>query len=217
MEADSPFCYLSREALRTIIFAKDPFCPTCGHPFWGKAEASQVCPHCVELDPFFGEGRTCAIMHGAARQLLVELKYRHGLHVLPDIFALVGMVPGFLEFLHGAILVPVPLHPRKLRWRGFNQSRRIADILAEGGNQVRVKELLCRCRPTPSQTQLPRKERQLNVQGAFALKPKVELSLDERLVIVDDVFTTGATLNACACVLKEAGFERIDVVTICHG
>lgn len=217
VDADSPFRYLCTAAARQLVPAKAPFCPTCGHPFWGAANADQVCPHCRELDPVFGEGRTLALMRDPARILLIELKYHGGFFVLPDVQALARQVPGYLDYLAGAVLVPVPLHRSKLRRRGFNQSRLLAEWLAAVAEGCTVRDLLVRTRPTPSQTRLPRKDRQENVEGAFAEHPRARIDPKRRHVLVDDVFTTGATLNACARVLRQAGIPRVDVATICHG
>jgi ComF family protein len=174
--------------------------------------------HCTELDPAFREGRTCILLKGPGRSLVHALKYHRALHVLEDIAVLVRETPGMVEHVRGAVLVPVPLHPRKERERQYNQSRLLARVFAEaGGPGTRVEELLRRIVDTPTQTALDRRTRQANLKNAFALRKSADINPAERYVLIDDVFTTGSTLNACALVLRRAGGVNLDVVTFGHG
>jgi len=114
--------------------------------------------------------------------------------------------------------VPVPLHPTKQRERGFNQSEKIAHMLAAATDgRSEVKNLLLRNRYTQTQTRLNQTERHRNVKNAFALAPNTVLFSNKQYILVDDVFTTGSTLNACASVLRDAGATRLKVVSIGHG
>ena len=127
-------------------------------------------------------------------------------------------MPGFLEFITGAVLIPVPLHPKKLYQRRFNQSLWIAKAFSkEAGESTAVYDCLNRIRNTPTQTKLDRTSRQQNVKNAFALKEGTCLDGYNRFVLVDDVYTTGATLNACTKVLIEKGISRVEVATLGHG
>jgi ComF family protein len=126
-------------------------------------------------------------------------------------------MPGLSEDLRGVVLVPVPLHPRKLRERGYNQSRWIAEAVAGWVPQTRVVELLVRVRDTATQTRLDRRSRAENLKNAFAMAPGAGLYRPFNCVLVDDVFTTGSTLNACAEVLQAGGFTGIEVLTLGHG
>jgi ComF family protein len=177
-----------------------------------------MCPHCEGLRPLFGSGRTVVLFKGPARALMHELKYHRGLHVLRDIERMVQRAPSFAAFLNGAILVPVPLHPRKLRERGYNQSSLLAESFAKavkGG--TRVEHLLRRVVDTPSQTAFDRRARRLNLKNAFALVSQVAINPLHRYILVDDVFTTGSTLNSCAGVLRRAGCVNLNVATFGHG
>jgi ComF family protein len=177
-----------------------------------------VCPHCFELEPRFREGRTAVLLRGPARSLVIGIKYHRELHLYDEIEGLVREAPGFLDFLRGAVLVPVPLHPRKERERGYNQSRLLAATLARAaGGCTRVEEPLQRIVDTRTQTRLDRRARQENLRSAFALASGCELARSARFVLVDDVFTTGATLNACAAVLRRVGATAVDVATFGHG
>ncbi len=251
VEDDSPCRYLSKKGLERIFFVRDPCCPVCGFPFFGELLASRVCPHCRELEPVFGHGRPLMLARDGGRELVHALKYHRGSYLLPDIATLAAGSGAFRQHLAGAVLVPVPLFPRRERQRGYNQSRWLAETFARvvgagqtplaqpdsadfplpasGGLSLQadleisppppceVADLLVRTRDTPSQTRLDRKQREANMRGAFALKPGVSLDLARRYVVVDDVFTTGATLNACSRVLRRAGAEHVDVAMLAHG
>ncbi|MGE9295886.1 MAG: ComF family protein, partial [Puniceicoccales bacterium] len=216
VEDDSEFRFLSKAAVRRVYFIDEPFCPTCGAPFWGELIALRECPHCVELNPAFANGRSLFLLRDTGRELIHELKYRKGQHLLPDIRALVQTRPRFLEFLFGAVLVPIPLHPIRERERGYNQSLLIARELATAGG-VAVAECLERVKFTETQTRLDRSQRLANLRNAFGLRKGVTLDSDQRYILVDDVFTTGSTLNAAAVALLNSGAEQVDAVTLGHG
>lgn len=195
-----------------------PHCTTCGHPYFGEMAENRLCEHCEALVPEFGEGKTAVLLKGPGRSLVHALKYHHGLHVLEDITAIMATVPGYADYLRGAVLVPVPLHPRKLHERHYNQSRLLAECaVAAAAGGVRVEELLCRVVDTASQTHFDRAARQENLKNAFALAQGATINPAQRYVLVDDVFTTGSTLNACATVLRRGGALNLDVVTFGHG
>jgi ComF family protein len=217
VEEDSPCRYLSKKGLEQIFFVKDPCCPVCGFPFFGELLASRVCPHCRELEPVFECGRPLLLARDAGRDLVHALKYHHGRYLLPDIATLAAGSAAFCGHLRGATLVPVPLFPRRERQRGYNQSRWLAETFARVAGECEVADLLVRTRDTPSQTHLDRAQREANMRGAFALKPGARPDPQTRYVVVDDVFTTGATLNTCARVLQRGGAERLDVAMLAHG
>jgi ComF family protein len=177
-----------------------------------------MCPHCEGLNPAFHEGRTAVLFKGPARALVIELKYHRGLFVLEDMAAIFRRSPPLLEHVRGATLVPVPLHPRKLRERGYNQAALLADILArEAGGGTRVEGLLRRVFDSESQTAFDRRTRMANLKNAFALARGAALTPEHHYILVDDVFTTGSTLNSCARALRRAGGLKLDVVTFGHG
>lgn len=203
---------------RSLHVVAPPHCTTCGHPFYGEMLANRRCEHCEALEPEFGEGKTAILLKGPGRALVHALKYHHGLHVLEDLAALMRRAPGYAAYLRGAVLVPVPLHPRKLRERGYNQSRLLAECAVQAvDGQARVEELLRRAIDTVSQTRFDRATRRQNLKNAFALAPGAAITPAQRYILVDDVFTTGSTLNACAAILRRAGCLSLDVVTFGHG
>ncbi|MFI5335171.1 MAG: ComF family protein [Opitutales bacterium] len=201
-----------------VQIVEAPHCTTCGHPFYGDMAVNRQCEHCEYLVPEFGEGRTAILSKGPGRALVHALKYHQGLHVLEDIQSLMGETPGYATYLRGAVLVPVPLHPRKLRERGYNQSRLLAEAAMQVvGGQARIEEVLVRSVDTISQTRFDRSTRQANLKNAFAMAPGAVITPGLHYILIDDVFTTGSTLNACAAVLRRAGAVNLDVATFGHG
>lgn len=219
VEADAgEFRCLCRRCAAAVDYVRPPHCTTCGHPFFGVVEGERICPHCEGLIPAFAEGRTATLFRGPVRSLVIELKYHRGLHVLADVGLIFRQNPHVLDFVRGATLVPVPLHPRKARERTYNQARLIAAELARaaGGNTA-VAELLRRTVDTATQTAFDRRSRMGNLKNAFALARGADLNAASRYILVDDVFTTGSTLNSCAHVLRRGGALNLGVVTLGHG
>lgn len=210
--------HLCEACARRLQRVSGPHCTTCGYPFFGDTVVDRVCEHCFELEPEFGEGRAAVLLRGPARTLVLDLKYHGALHLLAEVGLIAREVDGFLDYLRDATLVPVPLHARKQRERGYNQAQLLAETFARAaGGRTRVAEPLRRAVDTPTQTRLDRRTRQENLRGAFELRRGRRLDAAERYVLVDDVFTTGATLNACAVVLRRGGARRVDVATFGHG
>lgn len=212
------FRHLCAKCIAQIEWVKAPHCTTCGHPFYGTMEGTRMCVKCDGLEPAYREGRTAAIFKGPLRALVIELKYHRGLHVLPDVAEVFRRSPHVLELARDAVLVPVPMHPRKLRKRGYNQAVLLAEALARAaGGGTRVEAVLQRIVHTQTQTEFRREERMANLKNAFALARGADLNPALHYLLVDDVFTTGSTLNSCARTLRRAGILNLDVATFSHG
>ncbi len=204
---------------KQINWVNPPHCATCGHPFYGEIGASdRLCEHCVGLEPAYRAGCTAVLFKGPVRSLVIELKYHRGRHVLEDMTEIFRRAPHVLDHVRDGVLVPVPLHPRKARERGFNQSELVAEMLVRAaGGATRVEHLLKRTTDTQTQTAFDRRTRQENLKNAFALARGASLIAGQHIILVDDVFTTGSTLNSCARTLRCAGALNLDVVTFAHG
>lgn len=214
----SPYDFVCAACADEILPCPPPACKICGYPFFGVVIAAKTCPHCVNLNPLFERGKSLFIAKNAGRSLLHDLKYQRGFYVLQDLYRMVTNTQHYLDYIQDASLVPVPLHPTKLRERGFNQSEKIATMLASAtAGRSRIEHLLIRKVYTQSQTHLNRSERDRNVKNAFAMRADMVLTSHQQYILVDDVFTTGSTLNACAGALRAAGATRLKVVTIGHG
>lgn len=212
------FRHVCGECAEKFDFVVEPACYVCGHPFYGEMAGERMCPHCEGLAPAFREGRTCVLFKGPARALVHELKYHHGFYALADIEEVIRRTPRVLELVRDAVLVPVPLHSRKERERGYNQSLLLAEAFARAaGGRTRVEMLMKREIDTVSQTAFDRETRRTNLKNAFAVARRAVINPDQHYILVDDVFTTGSTLNSCARVLRRTGCLKLDVVTFGHG
>jgi competence protein ComFC len=200
-----------------VRFIRPPFCDRCGLPFEGAITTTFECANCREMELHFTSARSAVVAGGVALEAIHRYKYRQALWFEPflaDLF-LREALPGLRE-QNWDCLVPVPLHPVKEREREFNQAARLAAHLAGAAGLPLMEGLLRRVIPTSTQTRLTRQQRAANMRGAFALCDNVKLQ-GERVILVDDVFTTGATTSACAKVLLRAGAGAVCVWTVARG
>lgn len=217
MRESDPYRYLCAEAASTLEWIERPVPERLDAEFYGDFIARNV--HLQLLDGPRVLRRTMSLftLRDAGRSLVHTLKYRNGLYLREDIAQLVRDCPPAVAFLEGATLVPVPLHSTRQRERGFNQSEVIAAALAEALG-LPLAPLLTRVKATRTQTRLNREQREHNVGGAFALGAAARVEPEARYILVDDVFTTGATISECARVLREAGGAAgVDAFTLGHG
>ena len=165
--------------------------------------------------PFaFARARAAVVYNDASRKLILGFKYGDRLHSLHTF--LPWMLRSGAPLLAGCdVIVPVPLHRRRLWQRRFNQSALLARALAQKTGHACLPAGLIRLRHTPPQKGLSRSARAQNVATAFAVNPQHAKDLqNRRILLVDDVFTSGATLNACTRVLLGAGAASVDVLTL---
>jgi ComF family protein len=200
-----------------VRFIKPPFCERCGLPYQGEITAPFECGNCRELQFHFSSARSAVIAGGVILEVIHRYKYHQAMWFEPflaDVF-----LREALPALCGQqwdLIVPVPLHPTKQREREFNQAERIARRLSEAANIPLNTHLLRRVVPTRTQTLLTRQQRSTNVRNAFAMRGRRRVQ-GQRVVLVDDVFTTGATTDACARVLQAGGAREVCVWTVARG
>jgi len=181
-----------------------PLCPVCGAPYRGSVRAETACVRCRALPPHFDTARALFPYSGPAATLVRAFKFEGdyflGRWLLREALKLSPLPDGLGGF---DCVVPVPLHPRRARERGYNQAALLAGTLARQSRVPLRDGALRRVRYTDQQASLSALKRWKNVRGAFAAGPS---AVDgERVLLVDDVMTTGATANECARVLKGAG------------
>jgi len=200
-----------------VRLIEPPFCQRCGLPYEGAITNEFECGNCREMELQFRSARAAAAAQGVVLEAIHRYKYQRALWFEPFLADLLVRAAGPALVAGGwNLIVPVPLHPLKKREREFNQAERLAARLARAcGLRVDLR-LLRRTRFTLSQTQLTRAERADNVRHAFHLRRGGRLH-GERVVLVDDVLTTGATTSACARVLREAGSSEVCVWTVARG
>lgn len=181
-----------------------PLCITCGVPFPSKDSADHTCGDCLKGKPPFVEARSGFIYSGSVLEALHSFKYNGRIILAGPLGGMMKNAPGFSR--RPDIIIPVPLHKKRLRARGFNQSlllaREVEKTLGIGVDYLNLK----RVRETEQQVNLRSDERHKNVSGAFALG-RPEDVIGKKTLLIDDVFTTGATVKECSWVLKKAGAE----------
>ena len=197
-----------------LQFLSEPLCARCGVPFEIAVEPGQVCGACIADPPAYDRARAALIYGDVSRELVLGLKYqarRDGLVLLAGWMAAAGR-PLLDE---AELIVPVPLHYFRLVRRGFNQSGWLAASLARASGVRLSVDALKRVRATPIQGGLSATGRRRNVQGAFQVRGMAKrLVKGKRVLLVDDVLTTGATAEACTLALKRAGARCVDVLTL---
>lgn len=198
-----------------------PFCGTCGEHFDGRIEGGVVCPNCSGLAFSFEFARPAMVLDERTREMIHELKYGRRIHLAAELGRLAA--EAFDDERLGVALkerwplVPVPLHRSRLAHRHFNQAAEIARPMARRLG-LPVVQALNRIRATETQTRLTRHQRLENLRGAFKAGGAGERWPDKAgAVLVDDVLTTGSTVDACAKALRKAGFRRVFVVTVMRG
>jgi ComF family protein len=186
-------------------------------PFEGDITTPFECTNCRELELHFRSARSAVVARGGVREAIHRFKYRRQLWFEPFLAGLFlrEAVPA-LRGQNWNLIAPVPLHSVKQREREFNQAGRLAAHLSASLQIPMNEKLLRRVIPTATQTLLTRQQRAANMRGAFAIRPGVRLN-GERVILVDDVFTTGATTSACARVLLAAGAGDVCVWTVARG
>jgi ComF family protein len=193
-----------------------PFCKTCGYAFPSKSidPEKALCGGCRRGVYRFDSARALGPFREPLKEIIHQFKYRsHPSLARPLAARLATLYAAHREQLKADLIIPVPLHGAREKERGFNQAAELAKRLARlTGIRVEPGWLL-RKRPTKVQAGLSRRERRLNMSGAFAVPEKAECG-GKSVLLLDDVFTTGATLNECARILKQEGAHRVSALTV---
>ena len=201
----------------TLIPITSPFCRTCSRPFEGIIDGAFDCPNCEDWQPAFRCAVSAYLARGTLRELVHRFKYNgqsYLRHLLAEFLVQAANDVRIQETPVDA-LVPVPLHPVRLRERGFNQAEALAEILSR---KVRIPiwKVLERRLYTSTQTRFDRIDRMQNLRNAFTLS-KDKSVRGKHLLLVDDVLTTGATLDNCAKTLLAQGAESVRAITVARG
>ncbi len=193
-----------------IDWVESPLCTCCGRMFDSRDGADRLCGDCQADPPPFARARTAALYDGPVAQAIKRFKFNRQIAFLP-IMQLWLQRPFCRELAAAAdLLVPVPLHKRRLKSRGFNQ----ALLLTQAFPDLPWSwEVVVRTRHTVPQMELKPRERQANVKGAFAVSDPARVK-GKQVLLVDDLYTTGATVKECARVLRRAGARRVEVLTV---
>ena len=197
-----------------VDFIAPPYCAGCGVPFDFDLGEGALCPGCAASPPAFDRARAAMRYGPVAARLVIGLKHSDRTHLAPALGPWMARA-GTALLGDADVVLPVPLHRRRLIARRFNQSMMFAAVFAAGAELPLAADALRRRRATPSQAGLSRDQRQRNVGDAFAVADKRRhLVAGKRVLLVDDVLTTGATAEACAKALRRAGAVHVDVLTL---
>lgn len=216
-----PFCPLCRKNLAKYEICSDclqsfesvtsPCCTVCGMPFVTSSGPDHPCGACISEQPHFDEAASVYLYGGELAEAIKKMKYSGKTSLASPLAGLFCRHP----FIDSSIdtLVAVPLHKSRLRERGFNQSQLFASILAKKMSLRADPFILERVRHTPPQAGMKRAQRLKNVRNAFAIRKGASV-LGKSILLVDDVYTTGATAMECSRVLKKAGAKEVKVLTL---
>jgi ComF family protein len=193
-----------------IDWVESPLCTCCGRVFESRDGPDRVCGDCEAEPPPFTRARAAALYDGPVALVIKRFKFNIQLAFL-QVMQLWLQRPSCRELAAAAdLLVPVPLHKKRLKSRGFNQALLLAWAFPESPWS---REALVRTRHTVPQVELKPQERKANVKGAFAVSDPA-LVQGRQVLLVDDLYTTGATVKECARVLRRAGARRVEVLTV---
>jgi competence protein ComFC len=214
VEADETLCGSCAEKAPRI---RPPFCAKCSQPFAGAITGSFTCANCADRELHFDAAVSAYRSRGVVREVIHSFKYSRRIHLrhLVGRWLAEALADPRLVGRRFDLIVPVPLHPARQRERGFNQAELLALALHRSTGLL-VRNVLQRTRYTTTQTQFDRSERMENLRGAFRLRRGSNVQ-DLRMLLVDDVLTTGSTLSECASVLHEAGALSVHAATAARG
>ncbi|MBI2119594.1 MAG: ComF family protein [Elusimicrobia bacterium] len=208
---------LCQNCINTFKKIQEPYCGLC---HFQLSEKKDVCFNCLEKKPCFQLNRSSTHFTHPVKNLIHDFKYR-GKERLAHDFAqmLVQSYKNFPIFNQIEAILPVPLHTKTLKTRGYNQAKLLAQnfltLLKNEKKELALIEdhVLIRAQLTPSQTLLSRQERFKNMENAFQVQDSIPI-LSKNILLIDDVTTTGATLNACAKILMEKGAKNVFALTV---
>lgn len=210
IDYDDYLCPACKEKAPRI---KPPFCATCSEPFQGAITEAFSCANCSHRLLHFASAVAAYRSRGVVRKIVHDFKYGHQIHLRHPVadWLLETLDDPRLRGRRFDLVIPVPLHPTRKRERGFNQAELLAQSLSARAGFV-MQEALERIRYTTTQTAFDRTERMENLHDAFRLRKKAHVR-GLRVLLIDDVLTTGSTLSECARVLKAAGAISVHAAT----
>ena len=195
-----------------VRFLAEPLCPRCGSPL--EQVQAEPCGHCQASHSPLQQTRAAMLYDDGSRDLVLHLKHADALAGVP-VMARWLQRAGAEQLRPADFLVPVPLHWTRLFKRRYNQSAELARALGRLSSVKALPDALARTRRTPSQGGLSRQQRKANVRDAFAVKDRYRERINgANIVLIDDVITTGATLEACGDALLDAGAAQVTAVAL---
>ena len=207
-EAGEQLRYLCWNCLARLFLIYPPFCQICGNPVEGTITEKFLCSSCSRHAPFFDIARSAALYKGILQTLVQDFKYHGGTWLAHDFASLMyqSFITSYSPDQIDAVTY-VPLYRVRKRERSYNQARLLAEAFVKRLRKPLLHGALCRIRPTVSQTHLTASKRIANVKHAFFIRRKNQLT-NKRVLLIDDVMTTGATVNECSRVFIQRPKKR---------
>ncbi len=206
--ADAGELHICGACLEECSLIRSPICSRCGVPFQTAGGDDHLCGCCITAPPRFTAARSAALFAGPVRELIHRFKYNRRVRLCRPLGLLAGgQLHPYIEAISPDLVVPVPLHVKRLRQREFNQAVLLGGNLARQWRLPFSRDNLRRIRWTEPQINLSAAERIVNVRGAFSAADPCRFR-GKRIVLVDDVFTTGSTVAECARVLSGPARKR---------
>jgi ComF family protein len=211
---DAGEIHLCESCLAVSPLIASPHCTLCGLPFLTEGGSDHLCGCCREAPPAFSAARAALLFDGPVRDLIHRFKYGKKVqHCRPLGLLTARQLGPFAATAAADLIIPVPLHVKRLRERGFNQAVLLGEFLAKEWRLPLSRNNLRRIRWTEPQIHLSAADREENVRGAFAVHDGDGIR-QKRIILVDDVYTTGSTVAECAKTLKKSGAEVVFVITV---
>ena len=209
--------YVGSGCANLLTPIKFPFCSRCGLPFPGDIQHPFECSLCKSAKLFFDGARAAMVAEGVLLEIIHRFKYQQAVWFEPFLTQLlIACAKSAIQSNSWDVIVPVPLHPLKKREREFNQAERLAIPLAAELNIPVNANLVKRVKYTKTQTMLNRQQRSENVKNAFMPNDPARIR-GSKIILIDDVYTTGATTNDCSRALKEAGASAVFILAVARG
>ncbi|KKB96192.1 DNA utilization protein GntX [Candidatus Arcanobacter lacustris] len=197
-----------------INFISKPACAKCNLPFEYDFGEDVICGACTASKPLYHKAKSVFIYDDFSKPLLHGLKYQDKTHLAPYLASLMRIAAGDL-LSYSDIIIPVPLHKKKLLSRLYNQSALLSLYLHKSTKIPFEPNLLIKHKNTKTQTGLTKKQRLSNIKGSFMINEKFIYQVkDKNIMLVDDVITTGATINACTRLLLKYGANKVNILTL---
>jgi ComF family protein len=209
------YSHVCNKCWSKLSFISSPCCKICSFPFEFEDEQEVICGHCIADVPLYNKSISLFRYDEYSKKLIQQFKYKDQLHILNYLVNLLANVGK--ELIEQAdIIIPVAMYKYKLLKRGYNQSALLAMKIASMYNNLDyIPEMLVKRKNTISQSGLNRKQRSKNIRSSFALNPELQNRVKgKRILLIDDVITTGATINECCKVLCSADPSKIFVLTL---
>lgn len=208
----NPICL---DCWKNVKFSSGPLCPICGRPFRSEASLSKspdhICGFCRKMRPYFERHVYIGLYEGILSDAIRLFKYKNRVSLAYPLSYL--LCKKIMDIPKIDIIVPIPLHINRLRSREFNQSLLLSDLISQHLNRPVMQGVMAKIKDTRPQADLDRDERRRNNKNAFSVTDR-RLIKGKRILLVDDVFTTGSTVNECAKILKRSGAYSVCAVTL---